>query len=249
MDGLRMLMLAGSIASAMIGGLYASVARVADTPASVAVTPVPVLEEPAEPEAAPILDGHDVPLDALALLHAEPGSIVEPETGVVLGPLTVTRLAHAAPPAPAPRVAPRPARAPAPSVPRLHADPGYHVILTARRMIAQNQVVQGSCYRYLSEVFARAGHEGWRNRRTVYGGRASGPYADLGLIRPGDWLYIVNHPDRTPVGTHSVLFVGWEDRASGYARVIEHSGWGAPSAGQERSYDVSRTYRIIRPVL
>ena len=246
-------MLAGSIASAMIGGLYASVAQVEGPPAPIAVTPVPVLEASVEPEPAPILEGQDVPADALALLHAEPGAIVEPETGVVLGPLTITRVARDAPAPlapPAPRAAPRPARAaPAPSLPRLHPDPGQHVILTARRMMARNEVVQGSCYRYLSEIFARAGHEGWRNRRTVYGGRATGTYADLGLIRPGDWLYIVNHPDRTPVGTHSVLFVGWEDRASGYARVIEHSGWGAPSAGQERSYDVSRTYRIIRPVL
>ena len=73
---------------------------------------------------------------------------------------------------------------------------------------------------------------------------------NLALNRPGDWLYIVNDPHRTPVGTHSVMFVRWEDRARGYARVISHPGWFAgPHTGREGTYDVSRTYRIIRPTM
>lgn len=144
----------------------------------------------------------------------------------------------------------RRARAPArPPGPRLHPNPGVHSILTARRMIASGELIRGSCYRYLSEVYGRAGHRSWRKRRIVYREGRDGPYADLGLIRPGDWLYIVNHPNSTPVGTHSVMFVRWEDRARGWARVISHPGWGAPSAGRERTYDVSRTYRVIRPTL
>lgn len=140
----------------------------------------------------------------------------------------------------------RPRRPPGP---RLHSDPGRHTLMTARQMIASDERIQGSCYRYLSEVFERAGHDGWRKRTIVYRAGREGPYADLDLIRPGDWLYIVNDPSRTPVGTHSVLFVGWEDRARGYARTISHAGWGIPRAGRERGYDVSQTYRIIRPTL
>ncbi|NIR58369.1 MAG: hypothetical protein GWO02_02030, partial [Gammaproteobacteria bacterium] len=71
----------------------------------------------------------------------------------------------------------------------------------------------------------------WRKRRIVYRAERDGPYADLNQIRPGDWLYIVNDPHRTPVGTHSVMFVRWTDRARGYASVISHPGWGAPHAG------------------
>jgi hypothetical protein len=124
------------------------------------------------------------------------------------------------------------------------------VILTARGMMARGETVRGSCYAYLSEVFDRAGHDGWRTRTIVYQAGPNGPYADLDLIRPGDWLYIVNNPDSTPVGTHSVLFVGWEDRANGYARTISHAGWAAgASPGRESHYDISRTYRIIRPRL
>ena len=114
--------------------------------------------------------------------------------------------------------------------------------------MARNETVRGSCYAYLSEVFDRAGHDGWRTRSVIHEAGPQGPYADLDRIRPGDWLYIVNNPDSTPMGTHSVLFVGWEDRASGYARTISHPGWAAgASAGRESGYDLTRTYRVIRP--
>ncbi|MFK7999655.1 MAG: hypothetical protein AB8H86_08660 [Polyangiales bacterium] len=142
------------------------------------------------------------------------------------------------------RAPPRP-----PPGPRLHPNPGQHTILTARRMISSGETLQGSCYAYLSEVYARAGHRSWRKRTIVYRAEREGPYADLSLIRPGDWLYIVNDPGRTPVGTHSVMFVGWEDQSRGYARTISHAGWGPPRAGRERGYDVSQTYRIIRPTM
>ena len=66
--------------------------------------------------------------------------------------------------------------------------------------------------------------------------------------KPGD-IYIVNDPYRTPVGTHSVMFLGWQDRARGIARTISHAGWGAPRVGRESTYDISRTYRIVRPTL
>ncbi|MEM9864230.1 MAG: hypothetical protein AAF938_21705 [Myxococcota bacterium] len=141
-------------------------------------------------------------------------------------------------------------RAPSrPPMPRLHSDPGMHTVMVARRMNAAGEAVQGSCYRYLSEVYARAGHSGWRRRTIVYRAEKNGPYANLDLIRPGDWLYIVTDPTSDPVFTHSVMFVGWQDRARGYARTISHAGWGPPRTGRESSYDVSRTYRIIRPTL
>ena len=134
------------------------------------------------------------------------------------------------------------------SVPRLHQDPGRHTIMVARRFMNSSESFQGSCYRYLSEVFARAGHGGWRDRRIVYRAERDGPYANLNMIRPGDWLYIVNDPSRTPVGTHSVLFLSWYDRSQGIANTISHAGWYASGKGRQRTYDISRTYRIIRPI-
>lgn len=143
--------------------------------------------------------------------------------------------------APIRRVRREPARPPGP---RLHSDPGIHSILTARQMMTSGERIQGSCYAYLSEVYARAGHSNWRKRTIVYRQGRTGPYANLDLIRPGDWLYIVTGPN----STHSVMFVGWTDRARGYARTISHPGWFAgPHPGRESGYDVSQTYRIIRP--
>lgn len=255
---LRLFALAVSTFAALIGGLYAG-AR-ADLPPAVVTAPAIVpAAEPSPPEPPPVADeppvvelplGRDVPDEVAVLVDAYAEEILDEETGLRFGPLTVVRATEPFAEAPATERRRFRPSVPAAPIPRLSADPGRHVILTARGMMARNETVRGSCYRYLSEVFARAGHEGWRTRTIVHSSRREGPYANLDLIRPGDWLYIVNHPETTPMGTHSVLFVGWEDRASGYARVIEHSGWYAgPSAGQERGYDVSRTYRIVRPIL
>jgi len=174
--------------------------------------------------------------------------------GARIGPLVFGEEAAAAEPEaaePEPPVARRRTRrAPAhPPGPRLHPDPGVHSILTARRMMANGERILGSCYKYLSEVYERAGHRSWRKRRIVYRAERDGPYADLSQVRPGDWLYIVNDPYRTPVGTHSVMFVRWIDRTNGHASVISHPGWGTPHTGAERTYDISRTYRIIRPTM
>lgn len=138
---------------------------------------------------------------------------------------------------------------PPPSAPRLHPNAGMHTILTARRMISNGEQLTGSCYNYIATVFQRAGHNHWSRRQVVYrGDKDDRTFADLNTIRPGDWLYIVRHPDRRPVGTHSVLFVGWEDRARGRARVLSHPGSGRTHTGAERTYDISRTYRITRPI-
>ena len=257
MDTIRLAVLTGLFLSAMLGGLYASGAErgAAQPPPSVSTRlPVaPVAVEASLQDALP--QGIDIPLELMAETD-DAEVFVDAATGVGMGPLTV-RIA-AAPTRPARArvvVANRPARPRRATsrpleLPRLDANPGRHVLLTARGMMARGETVRGSCYAYLSEVFNRAGHEGWRTRTVVHQAGASGPYADLDRIQPGDWLYIVNNPNSTPVGTHSVLFVGWDDRASGAARTISHAGWAAgASRGRESSHDVTRTYRIIRPRL
>ena len=116
-------------------------------------------------------------------------------------------------------------------------------------MLRDQEPFRGSCYRFLAEVFERAGHANWRQQRVIHRAGREGPYASLDVIRPGDWLYIVNHPERTPPGTHSVLFVDWRDQTRGSARVIDHAGWRAgPVPGSESFYNLQRTYRVLRPV-
>lgn len=136
---------------------------------------------------------------------------------------------------------------PSPAEPEA-TEAGLRVVQTAERMIEEGRVVRGSCYRYIDAVFDTAGYRGWRRRTTVFRGPRNGPYANLDLIQPGDWLWIVNYPDQTPVGTHSVLFLGWEDRAAGYARVVSYVGRSENRPADVTTYDVTRTYSIQRPV-
>lgn len=251
---LRLFLLSVSIGAALVGGLYAASGadRVA---ASALVVPVGIVES-VETAAPPVLTsvapeveelptGLDFAEEDAVLVDAYSEEVLDEEMGLRFGLFRATE-PFALDETHGRR---RSARPEAPALPVLHlaSDPGRNVILVARSMMSRNETVRGSCYRYVSAVFERAGHDGWRTRTIVQSSPREGPYANLDLIRPGDWLYIVNHPERTPVGTHSVIFVGWENRAEGYAHVIEHPGGGADMAGQERGYDVSRTYRIVRP--
>ncbi|MEZ4248775.1 MAG: hypothetical protein R3B99_11095 [Polyangiales bacterium] len=261
MEGLRIPLLACLIAGSMGGVLYAGVkaerSSAAATPTELQplpayealVEPVPEeaeepelplgLEAPVEPELTVAIDlGEDA---ALFPEHEDIELADGVRIGLVFDPEEFFEEELEEAPAPLRRTPRAPSRPPGP---RLHSDPGMHSVLTARAMMASGEEIHGSCYAYLSEVYARAGHSSWRKRTIVYRQGRTGPYADLDLIRPGDWLYIVTGPN----STHSVMFVGWSDRARGYARTISHPGWFAgPHTGRESSYDISQTYRIIRP--
>lgn len=119
------------------------------------------------------------------------------------------------------------------------------MLRVADRMIRRRTIRRGSCWDYVDHVFTRAGH-GHGHRTQVFRGPTEGPYADLGTLEPGDWLAFVTHPERDPIGTHSVIFVEWEDQASGRARVVSYAGDGAARPGGYVTYDVTRTYRVTR---
>lgn len=261
MDAIRILLLAGAMGTTMVEAIHLgarSERALAVTPSPAALAEAPeiepddfldeLLDEEPTPELPigieapfnPVVVDIDLGQDA-ALFPAHDDIMLD--DGARIGPMAFDPYEEVLS-----SIRPAPRRHPfGPVGPRLHSDPGIHSILTARRIIASNEIIEGSCYYYLSEVYARAGHHSWRKRRIVYRAGRDGPYADMSLIRPGDWLYIVNDPGRTPVGTHSVMFVSWNDRGRGYGSVISHPGWGAHSSGRQSTYDLSRTYRIIRP--
>lgn len=124
--------------------------------------------------------------------------------------------------------------------------PARRVLETAEAMYEESTVVRGSCYDYVSAVFDRAGFGSRRAREAVFQGPRRGPYADLDLIDPGDWLYIVVDPEARPVATHSVLFVRWEDRSRGHALVFSYVGGRADRPANLFTRDVSRTYTVLR---
>lgn len=124
---------------------------------------------------------------------------------------------------------------------------GRQVLATARDLIERGVVVvRGSCWDYAHAVFERAGFPGGRARQTVFRGGKKGPYADLDTVRPGDWLYYVNHSyGEVP---HSAIFVDWEDRAAGLGLMISYVGAKRRRPGRYEVYDLRSVYRIVRPV-
>ena len=146
--------------------------------------------------------------------------------------------------APVPEVAPI---APAePSIVGHASGPARQILETAEQMLDDYVVVRGSCYDYIATIFDRAGFEDRRAREVIFQGPRGGPYADLDLVSPGDWLYIVAYPEARPVGTHSVLFVRWDDREVGQALVVSYVGGRADRSADLITRDVSRIYAIQR---
>lgn len=119
------------------------------------------------------------------------------------------------------------------------------ILATARRMVRRRTIVRGSCFDYIERVFRRAGYPASRRAR-VFSSVPEGPYADLSLIAPGDWLFILPHPEREPVLTHSVIFVRWLDREAGRAEVVSYAGNHARRPGGIVPYDLNHTYVIAR---
>ncbi len=124
---------------------------------------------------------------------------------------------------------------------------GRQVLATARDLIDREVVVvRGSCWDYANAVFERAGFAAGRARQTVFRGGKKGPYADLDQVRPGDWLYYVNHSyGEVP---HSAIFVDWEDREAGLGLMISYVGAKRRRPGRYQVYDLRSVYRIVRPV-
>jgi len=114
----------------------------------------------------------------------------------------------------------------------------------ARTMVEHGVIVRGSCWDYLNVVFSRAGFPA--DKRTVlYRSSKNGPYADIRSVRPGDWLYYINHSYGDI--EHSGLFIGWINRTRRQGLILSYGGERRNKPGRYRPYDLSHIYQIIRP--
>lgn len=123
---------------------------------------------------------------------------------------------------------------------------GSKVLRVGRKMAVKNkEIVRGSCWNYSNAVYKRSGYPA--NKRTVIfrGKKSIGPYANVKLIRPGDWLYYINHQYRG-VG-HSAIFVTWVNRSRKKALMLSYRGQGRREPASYKTYDLSNVYNIIRP--
>lgn len=119
------------------------------------------------------------------------------------------------------------------------------VLSTVRQMALDNkEIIKGSCWDYLNAAFNRAGV----SKETIFKGEYPyGPFIDTNEIRPGDWLYYINHGYNDI--EHSGLFVGWLNRENNEALILSYAGESRNEPARYKVYDVSHTYNVMRPSL
>ena len=121
---------------------------------------------------------------------------------------------------------------------------GQKVLTKGREMVNSRVVLPGSCWDYIDAVYTRAGYPESK-RQTIYKTAKKGPYASASLIKPGDWLYFVNHSYGGI--EHSSIFVEWIDKSGKQARMLSYAGQQRREPGRYLPYDISSVYGIIRP--
>ena len=99
--------------------------------------------------------------------------------------------------------------------------------------------------RYLSQVPIYGTNSSSRTYSGVSIPRQRISFESLRLLRPGDWIYHVNHSYGDI--EHSGMFVDWLDRKRHIALMLSYGGEGRRKPGRYRPYDITHTYRIIRP--
>jgi len=124
---------------------------------------------------------------------------------------------------------------------RAHAAPGARRVLdAARAMIAGGVVVRGSCYTWLRAVYARA----TGRHQVVYAGSPRPRFARFELLRPGDWVFFINHSYRN--NTHSAIFVGWSDARAHVALMASYVGGNRTAPGRFSTYALTNVYQVVR---
>ena len=125
---------------------------------------------------------------------------------------------------------------------------GRKILMTGRLMtIEKREIVRGSCWDYTNAVYTRSGYPNDKTSRMIVfkGTKAKGPYADAKLIKPGDWLFYVNHSYNGI--EHSAIFIKWVDYNSKNAMMLSYGGEKRNEPARYLTYDLSNVYQIIRP--
>lgn len=121
---------------------------------------------------------------------------------------------------------------------------GKVVLTTSREMIAERKVVVGSCWDYINAVYNRAQYPPTK-RVTALKSKIVGPFADVSVIQPGDWLYFINHSYSER--DHSGIFVEWTNFDKKRAVMMSYVGGKKKSPATYKIYDLTNVYYIIRP--
>jgi hypothetical protein len=124
-------------------------------------------------------------------------------------------------------------------------DPGQRVLQAGERIaFVEKRIMKGGCWDFVNAVYNDAGFP-QKQRRVVFQGRKTGPFANADLLKPGDWIMHVN---REAAGVeHSSIFVRWIDPAARVALALDYAGMNRPATGRLSRHDYSRVYTVLRP--
>lgn len=120
----------------------------------------------------------------------------------------------------------------------------HRVLETSRTMIDRKIIIRGACWDFIDEAFRRAGFPEER-RETVFKSTTQGPYAEPHQIKPGDWLYLINHAYNN--FEHSGIFVAWTNKKKKEALLISYHGENKNRPARFKTYILKSVYNIIRP--
>jgi uncharacterized protein YkwD len=122
---------------------------------------------------------------------------------------------------------------------------GLNILKTGRQMtLIDKEILPGGGWDYANEVYYRAGYP-TDQRDIIFKSNKKGPYADISLIQPGDWLYYINHWHGEI--EHSAIFINWIDYDNKEGLMLSYGGENRQEPARYMSYDLTNTYYIVRP--
>lgn len=122
---------------------------------------------------------------------------------------------------------------------------GERILQIGKKMaLVDKEIIRGGCWSYIDTIYNRAGYPLKKRKYIFYGKKGKPPYAPLHLIKPGDWLYYINHSYKK--SEHSGIFVRWHNRLKKQAVILSYGGENRKKPGRYRIYDISNTYVILR---
>ncbi|WP_066804185.1 hypothetical protein [Moraxella oblonga] len=118
------------------------------------------------------------------------------------------------------------------------------ILITARQMVENGEIIKGGCWDYLNTAWNRAGF-GDKQRTIIFRGDIkTPPYANINDILAGDWLYHVNYSYNNI--EHSGMFIGWIDKENAIGLTLSYAGEKRGEPARYKAYDLSGVYRITR---
>ena len=117
------------------------------------------------------------------------------------------------------------------------------ILEMGRKMaLVDKAIVKGTCWTYINAVFKRAGYD--KEKHIVFRSKKSGPYVSTDSIKPGDWLYYINHAYHSI--DHSGIFVRWVDKQNKIGLVLSYVGRYRKKPGRYKEYNLKDVFFITR---